>query len=409
MAISACLAVQMALAVIGEAPVAADLNPAAPVLVAGKPLDVEHQGQAAPFVADFDGDGKKDLLVGEAYKGRLRIYLNVGTNREPRFESYRVFQDGALGGRVWDNCMGFGPDWIDFDGDGYPDILSGSGRQQIIVFRGRADRTFAPGEPIKDKSGQPLEIDYGLAVFAVDWDNDGKLDLLLGMCGPNGNGVYLLHNGGTQTHPQYTSPQPIMANGKPIQVPGRPPHRQSGPVAADWDGDGKLDLVVGCGDGSVIWYRNVGTRAKPAFTDPQTLVATPDNLQKSDHGHEAKICVTDWNEDGRLDLIIGDVGEEFVKQLNPEEHKLQVSAHNRQADYFKEWAKNFRDYRQLAGQTVPQGTADRQARETRLKSVRDKLVRLNSLREMSYDQEEELAERRQTHGRVWLYLRKPAK
>ena len=33
----------------------------------------------------------------------------------------------------------------------------------------------------------------------------------------------------------------------------------SHPIAADWDGDGKLDLLVGAGDGSVWFFRNLGT------------------------------------------------------------------------------------------------------------------------------------------------------
>lgn len=398
------LALQLAVAAAGDPPLAADLSPAVPVLAGGKPLDVENQGQAAPFVADIDGDGRKDLLVGEAYKGRLRIYLNSGTNREPRFDNYRLFRDGAADGRVWVNCIGFGPDVVDFDGDGNPDILSGSGLQQIFVFRGRADHTFAPGQPIKDKNGQPLAIDYGLAVFAVDWDGDGKLDFLLGLCGPNGNGVYLLHNEGSNAHPQFANVQPVLAGGKPIQLPGRPPNRQSGPVAADWDGDGKLDLVVGCGDGSVIWYRNVGTRQKPAFEKPEVLVAAPSGQPESrDHGTKAKICVTDWNEDGRLDLLVGDDGEVFAKKLNSAEQKSLEAARTRQTEAFRQWGKAFREYRALAAQSKSQAGADQAAR---LKSVRDELVRLHTIRERSYEEEESLTLTRQTHGRVWVYLRK---
>jgi len=68
--------------------------------VAGRPLDVEHSGYATPCVTDFDGDGRKDLLVGEPYMGRLRIYRNLGTNHSPRFDRFSVFQDGAPEGRV---------------------------------------------------------------------------------------------------------------------------------------------------------------------------------------------------------------------------------------------------------------------------------------------------------------------
>jgi hypothetical protein len=70
------------------------------VQVAGKPLDVENVGHAHPFLGDFDGDGVKDLLVGEFKDGKLRIYKNVGTNSEPRFDNHVWFLDGKPEGRV---------------------------------------------------------------------------------------------------------------------------------------------------------------------------------------------------------------------------------------------------------------------------------------------------------------------
>lgn len=66
----------------------------------GEPLDVGGVGYAAPFVADFDGDGVRDLLVGEFKGGNLRIYPNRGTNTDPRFDEHVAFMDGSESGRV---------------------------------------------------------------------------------------------------------------------------------------------------------------------------------------------------------------------------------------------------------------------------------------------------------------------
>jgi hypothetical protein len=65
------------------------------LMAAGKPIDTERVGHAAPDYVDFDGDGVKDLLVGEFYKGRMRIYHNYGTNTAPRFENYEWFMAGG--------------------------------------------------------------------------------------------------------------------------------------------------------------------------------------------------------------------------------------------------------------------------------------------------------------------------
>ncbi len=47
-------------------------------------IDVE-VGHAAPYLADFDGDGLVDLLVGQFGGGKLRWYRNMGSNSEPKF------------------------------------------------------------------------------------------------------------------------------------------------------------------------------------------------------------------------------------------------------------------------------------------------------------------------------------
>jgi hypothetical protein len=66
---------------------------------AGKPIDTDI-GHAAPFVCDFDGDGVRDLLVGQFGDGILWFYRNVGTNLKPRFAARVTFKAGGKDGRV---------------------------------------------------------------------------------------------------------------------------------------------------------------------------------------------------------------------------------------------------------------------------------------------------------------------
>ena len=81
------------------APPSDDLEKPVRLLVKGKPIDVD-VGHAVPFLLDLDGDGKRDLLVGQFGKGKLRVYPNVGTDRAPRFESWSYLKAGGEDARV---------------------------------------------------------------------------------------------------------------------------------------------------------------------------------------------------------------------------------------------------------------------------------------------------------------------
>lgn len=59
---------------------AADVSFAEPVMLKGgdKPIKVESPGYAFPCLADIDGDGKKELLVGQFRGGKMKVYKHLG-------------------------------------------------------------------------------------------------------------------------------------------------------------------------------------------------------------------------------------------------------------------------------------------------------------------------------------------
>lgn len=373
------------------------LDPA-PIEAGDEQIDVEHVGHAAPCVGDFDGDGLKDLLIGEFYRGQMRIYRNYGTNSRPLFVDYVLFQDGAKSGCIAVNGIGvgFGPQLLDLSGDGHLDVISGNWFGQVVIFQGQADGTFAERTPVRGHDGKPLEMDYGLTAFACDWDDDGDLDLLGGSTTGN---IFLVRNDGATSNAAFTEAVKLTANGEDIKVPGG----DAGPAVADWDNDGRHDLIVGTGEGSVLLFRNIGSSQTPQLNASTVLVPPP--APDSERGKRAKICVTDWDEDGHLDLILGDFGSKFEKALSAEEAQWRQHAQTQQDELLESWAQAFRMYRGLIDQ-VP-GADQKETHDQKLSKLRERLVQLNEARQSYYRKQQALAAGKQYHGRVWLLLRSP--
>jgi hypothetical protein len=60
----------------------------------GKPIDTDI-GHATPALYDFDGDGKRDLLVGQFGDGKMKIFKNIGTHKEPKFAAEEWLKAGG--------------------------------------------------------------------------------------------------------------------------------------------------------------------------------------------------------------------------------------------------------------------------------------------------------------------------
>ena len=200
-------------------------------------------------------------------------------------------------------------------------MISGSFPGQLQVFVGREDGTFAKAETIKQADGTEYAFKASVP-YAVDWENDGDLDLVVGDIEGR---VYLILNASGDKTLALGASSRLMAGDAEIKVPGG----DAGPVVTDWDGDGRVDLLVGCGDGRVLFYRNTAARGAPTFADAETLVNRSKAYPSGDEGDcspcgsRTKVAVADWNADGEADLLVGDfaMAKPEPRELTDEEKK----------------------------------------------------------------------------------------
>jgi hypothetical protein len=285
---------------------------------------------------------------------------------------------------------------VDLDGDGRTDVLSGSWPGEIYFFRRTRDGKFAAGETLKDERGKPINVGSASAAFAVDWDGNRTIDLIIGnVLGE----VHFLPNRGKGKELAFGTPRRLEAAGQPIKVNG-----DAAPVAADWDGDGQLDLIVGCEDGSVVWYRNHGRATEPLLQAAKTLVGQSpvgwkgdDTRQPGEWGLRVKPCVFDWDGDGRLDLLLGDrCGGFNAKPTQTEAEKAEErKANDRLPELRRKWADAFQRYQQAA-----EGPPKNSLREE-LRRFKDEIVVVQEIQGRYQPGQ-------QSHGFVWLFQRKPA-
>lgn len=81
------------LASVAAAAQAADLTPPFRVEAAGTPISVD-VGHAHARQHDVDGDGLRDLVIGQFGSGKCRIYRNTGSDAAPAFESFAWMMAG---------------------------------------------------------------------------------------------------------------------------------------------------------------------------------------------------------------------------------------------------------------------------------------------------------------------------
>jgi hypothetical protein len=289
---------------------------------------------------------------------------------------------------------------VDIDGDGHLDILSGSYSRMetkmaglFQVLYGNVDGTFRKAEVLKGTDGEPLIIplkaddqmteNICTRPFAVDWDGDGHLDLVVGNFA--GTFYWFKGEGKGKFNPK---PEMIMAGDEPLRIPGA----HSDPFVVDWDGDGDLDIVSGSANGGVYWAENTAGKGKPPklkqFRQLIKPIPPPESgtpLQEKDltgPTHATRIWIDDLNGDGKLDILVGDSVTLVspAKGLTVEEMKSKL----------KDWDKEF----QKAMEAMTAAGEDEKAREKANKEYQN-----------IYKRRSEIINEEMT-GYVWVYLQR---
>jgi hypothetical protein len=229
-----------------------------------------HQTGLAPYepaLADMDGDGDLDVVtvdLQDQETGTVSVSLNDGVGRFAAPVSYPV---------------GAGSAWLavgDLNQDGRPDVVVSNSQSQdtaaVTVYMNSGNGTLVSPHPL---SAPAVSQPQGIAI--ADWNGDGNADVAVALM--VFSQVKVFWGNGTGNFPSSTS----------VGMPGTFSPRDL--AAAQFDGDGHLDLVVNDVDGARVLY---GTGS--GFTVGPFL----DNFLDGGCDH---VATGDFDNDGHPDFV----------------------------------------------------------------------------------------------------------
>ena len=315
---------------------------------------LETFGWPSPNFADFDGDGDLDVLCGEFLDG-FTYYENIGTRTQPRYAPGRRLTvppgtDAQARPSAWKatreaatlpgsprpltmDLQMITPVALDWHKDGHVDLIVGDedGRVAFLENTGKftADHTplFIPPRYFQQEA---TDLKFGALAtpYGFDWDGDGDMDLLSGNTAGY-IGWFENLSGPGVAKPKFAAPKLLMVDGQPLRIMAGENGSIQGPAeakwgyttftVADWDGDGRPDLVVNSILGEVVWYRNIGTRQAPQLAPAQPIEVEWNGAQPAlawgwrkpagkallTQWRTTPVAV-DWNHDGLVDLVMLD-------------------------------------------------------------------------------------------------------
>ncbi len=274
-------------------------------------VDIDVPGYSVPSFTYWNSDNLPDLVVGQGSgsnpPGKVRVYLNDGNDTEPNFSDFFYARSGGSDLTcAASGCMGCFPRVVYWDADARKDLLVGQANGTVKIFLnvGTEDAAvFGNGaDVLAGFPGAPLDVGYRATPTYLDWDNDGKTDIITGALDGS---IRLFRNCGCgqSVPPSFMSSPyagtPIQADGQDLRVPSD----RSSPVVMDLDGDGKKDILTGNTNGQLLFYKNIGTDYTPVFSPCSYIESNGTKIDLSSSRSRPFVC--DFNADGYLDVLIG--------------------------------------------------------------------------------------------------------
>ena len=205
---------------------------------------------STPTFVDLDGDGDQDLISGEN-DGNFWFFSNTGLN------TYTVYDTNSTNNPfVGNRFVSSSPTFSDLDGDGDQDMISGSTSGILWFYSNSGTNSYTiynyqqTGSPVYN-----ILLGYAIHPIFIDFDNDGDDDIVNGIS--DGGFIFLSNTGsfGTNLYVFYNTND--LAN--PFhKINFNMGFSISCPTLVDFDGDGDLDLLSGERYGRFFYFMNVG-------------------------------------------------------------------------------------------------------------------------------------------------------
>jgi len=250
----------------------------------GANLDLPATGNSheSGAIGDFDGDGKLDFVITNShFASSVSVFRNVSTGGGIAFAPKVTYASDSIP---------YGVAVGDLDGDGKPDIAAANGASSVISV---LKNTSSPGNisfnPRVDFNCGSMP--YGIAVG--DLDGDGKADLAITTQYPS-RGLYVMKNTTNGGIISFSSPLYCASLSLAFSV-----------SIADVDGDGKPDLTVADG-GSIVVVRNNSTPGSLSFET---------SLSYSSGDYSRCVSLGDLDGDGKPDIVSANQNSNIVAAL----------------------------------------------------------------------------------------------